>query len=371
MTVRPYRLAIGHDDNTAGCLIDRSRPIVFQFDGTAYYGFAGDTLASALLANGVRVMGRSFKFHRPRSCISAGPEEPNAMVTTGFGGQMAPNERATMVELHDGLVARSQNRWPNLAFDAGQLSGFASRLLPAGFQHKTFKWPAALWPVYERAIRRAAGLGPAPQNEDTDHYEHINIACDVLVAGGGVAGIAAARAAMEAGARVVIAELTSRFGGQSDLFDATIDDAPTRDWVAENVAALSASDRVHVLARTCVSGLYDHNFALLIERLGDHRSGELRPDGLPRERLWKVRAKEIVVAAGAVERSLVFANNDRPGVMLGSAMRAYARRYSVAPGATGVIFANNDDGYRTARDLHDLGIEIARVVDIRREPQGP
>ena len=273
MTVAPYRLAIGHGDYPAGRLIDRSQPVVFQFDGTAYHGFAGDTLASALMANGVRVMGRSYKFHRPRSCISAGPEEPNAMVSVGAEGALTPNERATTVEIHDGLIARSQNCWPSLAFDIGHLSGRLARLLPSGFQHKTFKWPAALWPFYERIIRRAAGLGPAPQHEDADAYEHVNVACDVLIAGGGVSGIAAARAAMEAGARVIIAEQATRFGGHSDLFDATIDGAPTIEWIKENVAALAASEHVHLLTGTSIAGLYDHNFALLIERLCDHRSG--------------------------------------------------------------------------------------------------
>jgi len=371
MTVRPFRLPFDHEAGGPGRLIDRSRPLSFTFDAIAYSGFKGDTLASALLANGVRLVGRSPKFHRPRSFVSAGAEEPNGLVALGTGGRMSPNERATAIELHDGLVARSQNRWPNLAFDAGQVLAGLPRLLPAGFQNKALMWPRWAWPFYERVIRRAAPGGPAPGHRDRDRYEHLHAACDVLVAGGGVAGIAAALAAMDTGARVIIADGAPRFGGISDLFDGTIDGAPALDWIRSGVRRLAASERVHMLTRTTVAGIYEDTLALLDQRAGErHRPGDAGPDA-PRQRLWKVRAREIIVAAGALERPLTFADNDRPGVMLGSAVRAYGLRFAVAPGAAGIVFTNNDDGYRTARALHDLELAVARIVDIRDAPQGP
>lgn len=362
MTVRPHRLPLDHTHGRLGRLVDRTRPAGFTFDGIAYSGFAGDTLSSALLANGVRLMGRSFKYHRPRSCFTAGAEEPNAIVTVGRGARMTPNERATTLEIHDGLVARSQNRWPSLRFDVGQLNDGLARLIPAGFQHKTLMWPASAWPLYEWLIRRAAGNGPAPRGADPDRYEHVNVACDVLVAGGGVAGIAAALAAVQSGARVIVADHAPRFGGMSDLFDAAIDGGTALDWIGARVGELAAGDRAHLLTRTTVAGRYDHNFIVMNERPG-------RQDA-PRERLWKVRCRELVVATGAVERSQCFADNDRPGVMLGSAIRAYAWRYGVVPGDTAVVLANNDDGYRTALALDGLGLKVTCIADIRRAPQG-
>jgi sarcosine oxidase subunit alpha len=362
MTVRPHRLPLDHAGGRLGRMVDRARPVGFTFDGLAYSGFAGDTLSSALLANGVRLMGRSFKYHRPRSCFTAGAEEPNAIVTVGSGVRMTPNERATTVEIHDGMVARSQNRWPSLGFDVGRVNDGFGRLIPAGFQHKTFMWPASAWPVYERLIRRAAGNGPAPRGADPDRYEHVNVGCDVLVAGAGVAGIAAALAAVESGARVIIADHAPRFGGMSDLYDATIDGRTAVDWIGARVAELAATEHAHLLLRTTVAGRYDHNFVVMDERLG-------RPNA-PRERLWKVRARELVVATGAVERSLCFVDNDRPGVMLGSAIRAYAWRYGVVPGDAAVVLANNDDGYRTGLMLDELGLEVACIADVRGAPRG-
>ena len=368
MIAAPFRLPADHVAGEVGRLIDRSSRLSFTFDGQAYEGFAGDTLASALLANGVRVVGRSFKFHRPRSFLTAGAEEPNGFVTIGTGSAMTPNERATTVELQDGLVARSQNRWPGLTFDVGQLADLTSCVLPAGFQYKTFMRPAWAWPIYERVLRQAAGNGPAPHARDRDRYEHFHARCDVLVVGGGVAGIAAALAANEAGARVIVAEQSWRFGGASDLFDATIDGGPAIAWIADAAAQLAKSDHAHLLNRTTAFGVYDHNLALLSQTLAPARACS---EPRLRERLWHVRAREIVVAAGAVERPLVFSNNDRPGVMTGSAVRAYLRRHGVAPGARAVVFTCNDDGYRTACDLHDVGIAVGRITDARPEPAGP
>jgi sarcosine oxidase subunit alpha len=369
MSARPYRLPRDFEGPQPGRLIDREQALAFTFDGQVYRGFAGDTLASALMANGVRLVGRSFKYHRPRGVLTAGPEEPNALVAVGSGGRMTPNLRATMVELYEGLTARSQNRWPSLGFDLGQTASLAGRLLPAGFYYKTFMWPQGAWPLYERLIRQAAGLGPPTREPDPDTYEQIHLTCDVLVVGGGAAGLAAATAAAEAGARVVIAEETSRLGGLTDLGEERIDGGPALEWLAGRAADLAAREGVQVLTRTTVAGVYLHGHVLMAERLTDHAPLLGGSDGVPRERLWKVRPREIVVAAGAVERPLTFAGNDRPGVMLAGAARAYALRYGASPGVSGVVFTNNDDAYRTALTLKRFGVEIARIVDVRAGPQ--
>nr|WP_137389208.1 sarcosine oxidase subunit alpha family protein [Rhodoligotrophos defluvii] len=354
-----------------GRLIDRSRRQIFTFDGRRMTGFAGDTLASALLANGERLVGRSFKYHRPRGIMGLGADEPNALVGIGVGARHEPNLRATQVELYDGLTAVSQNRWPNLTLDIGQVSSLFSRILPAGFYYKTFKWPQRFWEMlYEPLIRRAAGLGKAPTGPDPDIYEQVHARCDVLVVGAGIAGIAAAEAAASRGAHVFIVDENPRFGGVADLFGGTIDGRPALDWVRDKAGALAKAPNVQVMTRTTAWGHYHDNFVALLERVADHEPGAAA-SGKPRLRLWKLRAREIILATGAFERPIAFANNDRPGVMLSTAGRALLSRYSVAPGQRGVIFTNNDDGYRTALAYARAGVPIARLVDARAEAAGP
>jgi heterotetrameric sarcosine oxidase alpha subunit len=347
----------------AGGLIDRSLTLRFRFDGRSYEGHPGDSLASALLANGVRLVGRSFKYHRPRGILSAGSEEPSALVRLGEGGRADPNTRATMVPLADGLVAQSQNRWPSLAFDLQAVNGWLSPLLPAGFYYKTFKWPGAFWtPVYERVIRHAAGLGEAARVPDPDRYEKRHAACDVLVVGGGPAGLAAALAAGRSGARVVLADEQTRFGGRLLAERCQIDGAQALAWVEQVLAELASLAEVTLLPRTAAFGYYDHNLVALVEEVAE---------GAPRQRLWTVRAREVVLATGALERPPVFGGNDLPGVMLAGAVRAYVNRYAVAPGSRAVVFTTNDDAYRTALDLAAAGVAVAAVVDARAEARCP
>ena len=309
-----------------GGRIDRTRPVRFTFDGTRLDGYAGDTLASALLANGTHLVGRSFKYHRPRGILSAGSEEPNALVTIDRGGgRITPNLRATQVELYDGLTASSQNRYPSLRFDLGGLAGLASPLLSAGFYYKTFMWPRSFWHrLYEPAIRQAAGLGRAPEAADPDRYLHQYAHCDLLVIGGGPAGLAAALGASQTGQRVILCDEQAEFGG-SLLTDAgvTIDGWLAGDWVREALGTLGAS--ITLLPRTTAFGWYPDNLIGLAERVTDHLADA--GDRLPRERLWQVRAARVVLATGAIERPLVFPGNDRPGVMLADAARSYATRY--------------------------------------------
>jgi sarcosine oxidase subunit alpha len=338
--------------------IDRTRTLAFAFDGRPYTGHPGDTLASALLANGVRIVGRSFKYHRPRGVFTAGPEEPNALVRVGEGAHAEPNTRATMVELYDGLVATSQNRWPSLEFDVGALNNLVAPLFPAGFYYKTFMAPARAWPTYERLIRRAAGVGAHVPHPDPDHYDRRFAHCDVLVVGGGAAGIMAASAAARAGADVLLVDECDAMGGH--LRGERGGDEILLPYLRELVGMAN----VRLLPRTTAFGVYDHGAVALAERVTDHL-GPAAPASLPRQRLWMVRAREIVLAAGAIERPLVFAGNDRPGAMLASAARAYVNRFAVAPGRRAVVFTNNSEAHRTALDLTAAGIEVAAVVDAR------
>ncbi len=352
-----------------GGRIDRSSPLRFRFDGRAYEGYRGDNLAAALLANGIHLVGRSFKYHRPRGILGAGTEEPNALVRIGTGHASEPNLRATRIALHDGMVATSQNCWPSLRFDIGAVNNLLHRLLPAGFYYKTFMWPANRWQTYEHWIRRAAGLGRAPEGRDPDRYDKMHAHTDVLVVGAGPAGLSAALAAGTAGARVILADEQVEFGGSllSDL-DCRIEDRPPADWVAATVAALAAMPEVTLLKRATVTGYYDHNYLTLQEEVTDHGDGDA---GVPRQRLWKVRARQVVLATGAIERPLVFASNDRPGILLSSAVRGYVNRYGVTPGRRVLLFTNNDEAYRTALTLHGQGIAIAGLVDLRPEVSGP
>ncbi|MDH3472591.1 MAG: 2Fe-2S iron-sulfur cluster-binding protein, partial [Rhodospirillales bacterium] len=361
--VQPYRLAEGGH-------IDRERPLGFRFNGKPYEGYAGDTLASALLANGVHLVGRSFKYHRPRGIVSAGAEETNALVQVGLDPRTDPNIRATQLELVDGLTARSQNCWPSVEFDISVVNNAMSRFMPAGFYYKTFMWPAALWMSYEHVIRHAAGIGRAPSEPDPDRYDKTNAHCDVLVVGAGPAGLAAALAAAEAGARVILAEQDAQLGGALfSLADETIDGKPALDWVAETLIALGKHQDVRLLPRTTAFSYYDHNYVAMIERVTDHL--DEKPENLPRHRLWKVRAKQVVLATGAIERPLVFADNDRPGIMLADAAQTYLNRFGVKPGNRAVVFTNNDGAYGAALDLHRAGIEVAAIVDLRPLPEGP
>jgi sarcosine oxidase, subunit alpha len=350
-----------------GGRIDRSKPLNFRFDGRALQGYAGDTLASALMANGVSLVGRSFKYHRPRGVFSAGSEEPNALVQLGAGGQSEPNVRATQIELYDGLVAESQNRWPSLEIDFGSVNNLLSPLFPAGFYYKTFMWPRSLWMTYESVIRKMAGMGKAPTEADPDRYERVNAHCDVLVVGGGPAGLMAALAAARSGARVILADEQNEFGGSLLGARETIDGAPALDWVGASVRELATAPEVRLLPRATVFGYYDHNFLGIAERVGDHAASK---GGALRQRFWRVRAKRVVLATGAIERPLVFAYNDLPGVMLAAAARTYVNRYAVRPGRRAVVFTTNDSAYTAAIDLKASGVEIAAIVDARRELAG-
>jgi sarcosine oxidase, subunit alpha len=352
-----YRLPVGGR-------IDRARTFSFTFNGKRYEGYAGDTLASALLANGVHLLARSFKYHRPRGIYSAGAEEPNVFVQLGQGAATEPNQRATQVELYDGLQAASQNCWPSVHLDIGAINNALSRLLPAGFYYKTFMWPRRFWRGYEYLIRKAAGLGKAPTGPDPDCYDKMHAHCDVLVAGAGPAGLAAALAAASMGARVMLADEQAELGGALLGQRALIDGESAADWVARTLATLTTMEEVSLLARSTVSGYYHHNYLTIIQRLTDHL-GPRRGIYNPRQRMWKLRARQVVLATGAHERPLVFHNNDRPGVMLASAAQAYVNRYAVRPGRTALVFTNNDSAYSAAFDLGEAGVNVAAIVDVR------
>jgi sarcosine oxidase subunit alpha len=356
----------------AGGQVDRARPIRFSFDGKSYGGIEGDTLASALLANGVHLMGRSFKYHRPRGVLAAGADEPNALVAVRRdAARYTPNLRATQVELYDGLIAESQNRWPSLAFDVGAVNGLLTPFLSAGFYYKTFMWPRKAWDrLYEPLIRRAAGLGRSPTEADPDLYLNRYAHCEVLVVGAGPAGVAAALAAAQSGGRVMLVDEQPALGGALlASTDAMIDGQAAQTWLSGTLAALAAMPNVVLLPRTVAFGYFPHNLIGLVERIGDHLATPT--PGQPRERLWQVRAREVVLAAGAIERPLVFPDNDRPGVMLADAARIYLDRYGVTPGRRVVIATGHDGAYRAALDLHRAGVEIAAVADVRPDANGP
>ena len=330
--------------------------IGFTFDGRVLRARPGDTLAAALLANGVGLIGRSFKLHRPRGVMTAGVEEPNALVTVGTGGRTEPNTRATDVFVYDGLVARSQNRWPSLRFDAGAILGLAAPVFAAGFYYKMFFGPPARWLWYERFIRRAAGLGPAPATADPEVYEHRAAFADVLIVGSGPAGLAAAMAAARSGERILLVEQDAVLGGT------LLSDGGDRATIGSTRAAILAAGG-RILMRTTASGLWDHGFVTCVQRLAEPGQAA----GLS-QRLWQVRAKRIVLATGAIERPLTFANNDLPGVMTARAVRTYARRWGVLAGQRVVIATNNDDAYRTADAVVAAGGEVMAILDSRDDP---
>ena len=358
MTSQPNRLA-------EGGLIDRTKTVRFKFDGRTLTGHEGDTLASALLANGIRLVGRSFKYHRPRGILSAGSEEPSALVELRTGARREPNTRATTIELYEGLDAASQNRWPSLKYDLLAVNQLFTPIFGAGFYYKTFMWPASFWEkVYEPMIRRAAGLGRGAGVADPDHYDKAYAFCDVLVIGGGPAGLAAALAASRSGARVILCDEDFRLGGRLLAERYEIDNKAALDWVKAAVIELESLPDCRILRRTTVQGVYDGGTYAAIERANDHLP--VPPAYEPRQRLWKIVAKRAVLAAGAIERPIVFGDNDRPGVMLAGAVRAYINRFSVAPGRRAVIFADNDDAFRTAADLAGAGVVVVAVIDARK-----
>ena len=348
-----------------GGLIDRQRPVSFSFDGKRMGALGGDTLASALLANGVQLVGRSFKYHRPRGVFTAGSEEPNALVELRGGAAKEPNTRATMVEVFDGLEASSQNRRGPLKFDLMAANDLLAPWLGAGFYYKTFMWPKSFWEkFYEPVIRASAGLGRLSGEPDPDCYDHGFLHCDVLVIGAGAAGLSAALAAGRTGAGVILADEDFRMGGRLLAEDRLVDDMPGADWAAEALAELAALPNVRLMSRTTVYGAFDHGVYGALERRTDHLK---ESGGKPRQVLWRVYATRAVLCAGATERPIAFGNNDRPGVMLSGAVRAYANRWGVACGQRVTVFTNNDDGWETARLLTEKGVRIGAVIDVRPE----
>ncbi|MGI9356899.1 MAG: sarcosine oxidase subunit alpha family protein, partial [Rhizobiaceae bacterium] len=361
---QPYRIAKrGH--------LSAARPVQFTFDGNFYTGLEGETLASALLANGVHLMGRSFKYHRPRGVLAAGVEEPNALVgITRDKARHTPNVRASVQELYDGLTATSQNRFPSLHFDIGAANSLMSPFFPAGFYYKTFKWPAAAWDrLYEPFIRRAAGLGDSPTEADPDRYANRFAHCDTLVVGGGAAGLMAAMTAADKGNSVIICDENPTLGGWllSDT-DVTIDGQPGIQWAAAVAAELAARDNVRVLTRTTGFGYFQQNMVALAERVTEHMAN---PDhDLPRERLWQVRAQQVVIAQGAIERHMVFPDNDRPGICLAGAAQTWLNQYGVAVGKRVGVFTACDTAYQAAFDLAEEGIDIPLIADTRDSVSG-
>ena len=345
-----------------GLLIDRNKPIKFEFNGKKLSGFEGDTLASALLSNDQVLVGRSFKYHRPRGIVASGSEEPNALINLGEKEKFEPNQRATTIELFDGLKAASQNHWPSLNFDIGVVNNYLARFLPAGFYYKMFIHPRPFWKyIYEPFIRQSAGLGRAPSQKDHSQYEHFYAFYDLVIVGGGISGLNAALTAAESGLKILIIEQTPEWGGRCLVDFSTIGDETSAEYVSRLVSELKKFENVTMRSRMMGAGVYDHGYILGYERLNDHLAEE---DG-PRHRLWRIRAKQIITATGSIERPISFPSNDIPGVMLASAVRDYAVNFGVATGNKIAVYTNNDDAYRTAITLNEVGVEVPIIVDAR------
>ena len=350
--------------------IDQTTRVSFKFDGKTYFGFKGDTLASALLANNVHLVGRSFKYHRPRGIMTSGSEEPNAIVQINKNSSVTePNVRATEVEIYDGLEASSQNCWPSVNFDIGGINNFLSPLLPAGFYYKTFMWPASFWEKYEYFIRKSAGLGQSPTEPDPDIYDHNYVHCDVLVIGGGISGIMAAKISAENNFKTLLLEERPNLGGttiyqKNDYFK--INDQYSSDWLEKEIEQIKNLKNLEIKTRTSVAAYHGYNYLLARENLTDHLPLEKKQNTI-RQRLLKIRAKKVITATGSIERPLIFDNNDRPGIMLSSAIKKYADFYGVACGKENVLFTNNDTAYETAISLNNKGIKINAIIDIREQ----
>ena len=344
--------------------INRNKIINFKFNGKSFTGYEGDTLASALLANGIHLVGRSFKYHRPRGFFAAGVDEPNAKLQVNLNGHSEPNVNATEIELVEGITATSQNCWPSVEFDIGAINNLLNKFFPAGFYYKTFMWPKSFWyKVYEPFIRKAAGLGVASVEKDKERYEHKFEYCDLLVTGSGPAGLASAYAAAKSGTKVILAEDKHRFGGSLLLDDVSIDNLSGKDWADKIISELKEMPNVTVKNRSQVFGYYDHNMLVMYERVGDHL--EKKSKYTPRQRLWYIRCKEVILSTGSIERPIVFGNNDTPGVMLASGAKEYMKVYGVLVGKKPIIFTNNDSAYETAIEFKNNGAEPI-VIDTRK-----
>ena len=350
--------------------IDETYRISFKFNGKTYHGFKGDTLASALIANNVHLVGRSFKYHRPRGIMTSGSEEPNAIVQINPGSKRTePNIRATEVEIYEGLEASSQNCWPSVEFDIGGINNFLSPFFPAGFYYKTFMWPANFWEKYEFFIRHSAGLGKSPTTNDPDIYDHRNIHCDVLVIGAGISGILSAKNAAKNNLKTLLVDEKNELGG-STIFDNNefnkIDNKTPSEWLKKEIEEVKSIKNLEIKTRTSVAAYHQYNYLLARENLTDHLESKDKTNKI-RQRLLKIRAKKVILATGALERPLIFNNNDRPGIMLSSAIKKYSNFYGVACGSKNVFFTNNDSAYESALSLHNKGIKVKAIIDIREQ----
>ncbi len=348
--------------------IDETNRISFKFDGKTYYGFKGDTLASALIANNVHLVGRSFKYHRPRGIMTSGSEEPNAIVQVNPNSNITePNARATEIEIYEGLEASSQNCWPSVNFDIGGINNFLAPLFPAGFYYKTFMWPKSFWEKYEFLIRHSAGLGKSPNTRDPDIYDHRNIHCDVLVVGAGISGILAAKNAAKNNFKTLLLDEKNELGG-STIFEANEDNKinhnSASEWLKKEINELKNIKNLEIKTRTSVAAYHQYNYLLARENLTDHLNKKDKINKI-RQRLLKIRAKKVILATGALERPLIFNNNDRPGIMLSSAIKKYSNFYGVVCGTKNIFFTNNDSAYESALSLHNKGIKVEAIIDIR------
>ena len=351
--------------------IDETTRVSFKFNGKTYFGFKGDTLASALLANNIHLVGRSFKYHRPRGIMTAGSEEPNAIIQVGNDKALTePNVRATELEIYEGLDASSQNCWPNVNFDIGGINNLISPLIPAGFYYKTFMWPASFWEKYEYFIRQTAGLGKSPTKPDPDIYDHRYVHCDVLVIGAGISGILAAKNAAKNNLKTLLVEEKNELGG-STIFQNSeaykIENQKSSEWLKIQISELKKLNNLEIKTRTSVAAFHGYNFLLARENLTDHLSKNEKENKV-RQRLLKIRAKKVIVATGSLERPLIFNNNDRPGIMLSTAVKKYADYYGVICGKNTLFFTNNDTAYESAISLHKKGINVESIIDIREKP---